>query len=235
MISAQSIKEFVTSLGADLCGVSPIDRFSKAPEGFHPTDIYDACKSVIVFARRLPSKSLSVSNCVPYTFVNSVMTQEVDRLTLEIALRLEGLGLGSVPVPSDDPYEHWEPNRSYGRAILSLRHAGYLAGLGILGKNTLLINKDYGNMIQIGAVLVDAELDGDPIAIYEACLSGCQLCIDSCPEKALDGESVNQQLCRPRSNFRTEKGYILKKCSLCRSICPTALGMKQQSIDGPLS
>ncbi len=161
------------------------------------------------------------------------MTQAVDTLTAEIALRLEELGVGCVPVPSDDPYEHWEADRSYGRAILSLRHAGYLAGLGVLGKNTLLINEYYGNMIQLGAVLVDAELEGNPIATYEACLSDCQLCIDYCPEKALDGASVNQQLCRPRSNFMTEKGYILKKCYVCRSVCPTALGMKQQSIEDP--
>jgi epoxyqueuosine reductase len=73
-------------------------------------------------------------------------------LGIDIAIELDKEGIKPVPVPSDDPYEHWEPERSYGRAILSMRHAGYLAGLGVLGKNTLLINKDFGNMIQIGAI-----------------------------------------------------------------------------------
>lgn len=58
---------------------------------------------------------------------------------MEVSLRLEKQGIGAVPIPSSDPYEHWEPERLHGRAILSLRHAGYLAGLGVLGKNTLLI------------------------------------------------------------------------------------------------
>jgi epoxyqueuosine reductase len=226
MVDANIVKDTVKALGADICGIAPADRFDKAPEGFHPTDIYEKCKSVVVFAKKLPAGSLFLSNCVPYTFVNTMMTQEVDRLIIDVSLKLEEMGIGTVPVPSDDPYEHWEADRSYGRAILSLRHAGNLAGLGVLGKNTLLMNGDYGNMIQLGAVLVDAELEADPIATYEGCLSDCTLCLDACPEGALDGETVNQQLCRPVSNYITEKGYNLKKCYACRSVCPHALGME---------
>jgi len=226
MVKASEVKRTVEEMGADICGIASADRFSDAPKGFRPTNIYDKCKSVVVFARKLPTEALFASNCVPYTFVNMMMTLEVDRLIVSVALKLEEMGLGVVPIPSDDPYEHWEAERSYGRAILSLRHAGYRAGLGVLGKNTLLMNKDYGNMIQLGAVLVDAELEADPIATYEGCLPDCRLCLDSCPEGALDGESVNQQLCRPVSNFITEKGYNLKKCYACRSICPNAVGIQ---------
>jgi len=226
MIDSGMLKEVVKNLGADLCGIAPAERFREAPTGFHPCDIYEECRSVVVFAKKLPNQSLFAESCVPYTFVNSMMTQEIDRLTVEISVKLEDMGVGNVPIPSDDPYEHWEVDRSYGRAILSLRHAGWLVGLGVLGKNTLLINEHYGNMTQLGAVLVDAELDGDSIATYEGCLPDCRLCLDSCPEAALDGQTVNQQLCRPRSNSLSEKGYILKKCYTCRKICPNALGMK---------
>jgi epoxyqueuosine reductase len=226
LISSKKVKEIFKSLGADLVGIAPIERFKDAPEGFRPTDIYRQCKSVLVFAKRLPLECLFVTNCVPYTHVNNVMIQEVNTLGIKASLMLEEQGIKAVPVPSDDPYEHWEPERSYGCAILSLRHAGYLAGLGVLGRNTLLMNKDYGNMISIGAVLLDIELEGDPIAIYEGCPPDCRLCIDSCPQGALDGKTVNQQLCRPLSNYKTEKGYILKKCNLCRRICPNCLGIK---------
>ncbi|RJP66793.1 MAG: epoxyqueuosine reductase [Candidatus Abyssobacteria bacterium SURF_17] len=219
------MRQIITSLGADLCGIAHAGRFAGAPEGFKPIDIWDKCKSVAVFARRLPAQSLFAENCVPYTFVNTMMTQEVDRLTMQISLKLEALGIENVPIPSDDPYEHWEAERSYGRAILSLKHAAYLAGLGVLGKNTLLMNEQYGNMIQIGAVLLEADLEGDSLASYEGCPSGCQLCLESCPAAALDGDTVNQHLCRPLSNYRTEKGYILKKCYECRKVCPNALSI----------
>jgi epoxyqueuosine reductase len=120
---------------------------------------------------------------------------------------------------------YWEPWRQYGRAVLSMRHAGDLAGLGVLGKNTLLINDKFGNMIQIGAVLTDIELEPDPIATYEGCLSDCRRCLDSCPQNALDGITVDRKLCRPISNHVNEKGYVLKKCNICRRICPHCLGL----------
>ena len=225
-MDSATVKDIVRNLGADLCGVAPATRFKDAPEGFRPTDIYGDCRSVIVFAKKIPAESLFANSCVPYTYVNSVMTQEVDRLGVLVSLELERRGVKSVPIPSDDPYEHWEPEHSYGRAVLSMRHAGYLAGLGVLGKNTLLINREFGNMIQIGAVLVNVDLGGDPIAIYEGCIPDCILCIESCPQKALDGKTVNQKLCRPVSNFKTPKGYILKKCNLCRRVCPNTLGIE---------
>ncbi|MBN2227592.1 MAG: epoxyqueuosine reductase [candidate division Zixibacteria bacterium] len=225
MTETQNSKSLVFQAGADLCGITPVDRFADAPPGFRPTDIFPDCKSVIVFARRLPVHSLFIDNCVPYTHVNDVITHEVDLLTIDIARRLEDSGMRVVIIPSDDPYLYWEPDRQYGRAILSLRHAGYLAGLGVLGDNTLLINDTYGNMIQLGAVLVDRSLDGDPLAEYDACPADCSLCIDACPVGALDGFTVNQQLCRPKSNFVTPKGYPLKTCSVCRSICPQYNGL----------
>lgn len=223
-MTANEIKSTALELGADICGIAPVDRFSCAPKGFHPTDIYSDCQSVLVFAKQLPAESLFASSCIPYTYINRVITEEVDGLTLSLSRKLENSSVRNVPVPSDDPSEHWEPDRSHARGILSLRHAGYMAGLGVLGKNTLLINDRFGNMIQLGALLLNKKLQGDPIAVYEACKEDCQLCIQSCPQSALDGTTVNQEACRPRSNFRNERGFLLKKCWKCRSVCPNHSG-----------
>lgn len=225
MHRTNQVKQMVLSLGADLCGIASAERFAGAPEGFRPTDLYSKCRSVVVYAKKLPTECLYAESCVPYTYVNALITQEVDLLGLEIARRLEAQHIRAVPLPSDDPYEHWEPERAYGRAVLSMRHAGHLAGLGALGRNTLLINETYGNMIQIGAVLVDADLSPDPLAAYQACPAQCQRCLQACPVGALDGTTVDQQLCRPLSNYHTEKGYVLKKCNRCRQVCPHALGI----------
>lgn len=225
MTDSKTVKNLAHQLGADLCGIAPVGRFEDAPEGFHPADIYGKAESVIVFAKRLPGEALFASSCVPYTHVNAMVTLEVDMMGIEYCRQLEARGMKAVPIPSDDPYEHWERSRSRGQGILSMRHAGHLAGLGVLGRNTLLVNERFGNMIQIGAVLVDAQLDGDPVATYQICPDGCTLCIDSCPVNALDGVTVDQYLCRPLACFKNERGFILKKCSICRSICPSCLGL----------
>lgn len=51
-ISSVKVKEIMKSLAADLCGIASLDRFTSAPEGYHPTDVFSACQSVISFAYR---------------------------------------------------------------------------------------------------------------------------------------------------------------------------------------
>jgi epoxyqueuosine reductase len=222
-MESKEVKDAVLSLGADVVGVASVDRFHDAPRGFKPTDIYADARSVIVYGMRIPATSMFAASPVPYTFVNDCMKGVVDNLSLRLALWLEERGLGAVTIPSDDPYEHWEPERSYGRAILSLRHAGRLAGLGFLGRSTLLINEKYGSLLQIGAVLIDEDMDEDVI-VDDECPARCRLCIDNCPARALDGKTVDQKLCRPLSNLKNLKGYTIKKCNVCRRVCPLALG-----------
>ncbi len=221
---AKDVKKIAYGSGADLCGISSAQSFSEAPEGFHPCDIWSETASVLVFAVRVPGSSEKAESRVPYTLVNGMMAGVVDRMSLDISAKLDLLGIGNVIIPSDDPYETWNPNISRGEAILSLRHAGYLAGLGKLGKNGLLINRDLGSMIQIGAILLDRVLDTDPLADYRVCPPDCYICIESCPVSALGGESTDQALCRPLSVCRNEKGFVIKQCWNCRSLCPSCRG-----------
>lgn len=226
MISSEELKTKTRTLGADLVGIAPANRLKNAPQGFKPTDIYADCKSVLVFAKRTPKTTLYAFNPATYTWVLDTMSWLIDQLTMQLTYWLEDKEVGVVPVPANDPYEHWDADQQYGRATLSMRHAGHLAGLGVLGKNTLLTNEQFGNMIEIGSVLLDTELEPDNIAVYDGCPADCRLCIDACTAKALDGETVNQKLCRPLSNVVNERGYTIKRCNTCRQVCPLALGIK---------
>jgi epoxyqueuosine reductase QueG len=232
MRAERKIKNMACSLGADICGIAPAERFKGAPPGFNPADIWSECRSVLVFAKQVPSGSMDAESCVPYTHANTMVMREVDALTFALSMELQRRNIRNVIIPTDDPYEYWEPENSYGRAILSLKHAGHLAGLGYMGRNTLLMHPRYGNMIQLGAVLLDLELEGDDI-ITKQCPSGCTLCLDNCPARALDGVTVDQKKCRPLSVFKHEKGYVLKKCFTCRKICPNASGYDRGRSSSP--
>jgi len=153
------------------------------------------------------------------------MVEKVDWISFHASDELETKGVVSVPIPSADPYEYWDTDRNHGRGILSLKHAGVLAGLGVLGKNTLLMNERFGNMIWLGAILVFIDLEPDPIASYEGCTSECTLCVDSCPQHALDGITVDQKLCRERSNSYTKGGGWVLSCNICRKVCPYRKGL----------
>ncbi len=224
MITRQIIKELAEQLRIDLCGIAPVSRFEKAPQGFHPRDLFPQARSVLVIAKRFLEGPFHARSPIPYSVGNDVILAEVTRLTYELCDRLERLGrLCAVPVPSE-PYEYWDaPNRT-GRGLLSLKHAGRLAGLGIMGKNTLLTNRDFGNRICLGAALLDVELPGDAMADDQLCAEQCRLCIDACPAAAIDTATVNQKLCRGNSQGHTAKGEPIYVCSQCRAVCPNGRG-----------
>jgi len=227
MNKKEKIKKVAFDKGVDLFGIASVDRFKNAPQGFHPKDIYSKTESVIAFAIKLPAETLFAENPIPFTHVNTLAMQKLDAMTFDISRDLDNMGIRNVLIPCDDPYEFWDQDKQEGRGILSMRHAGVLAGLGKLGRNNLLINKIYGNMIEIGALLTDEKLEPDPLAYYEVCPPKCRICLDNCPQNALTGKSVIQKKCRPLSNYRTEKGFVIKKCFECRKRCPNALGIKK--------
>ncbi|HUL61673.1 MAG TPA: hypothetical protein VLT35_01315, partial [Methanocella sp.] len=123
------------------------------------------------------------------------------------------------------------------RGAVSLKRAAVQAGLGRMGKNTLLGNDRYGNMLWLGGVLTTAELGADPVAAYGGCIPGCLLCLDACPVKALDGVSIDQRACgrhafgEERVLFRGHGGWRIK-CNACCRVCPSATGIRPRASGG---
>lgn len=223
-LSSASVKKVAAGMGADLCGIAPVERFGNAPKGFGPTDVLPGGRSVIVVALRFSLSTLEARSTIPYTVVRNDLSKEIDRLTVRLALELESCGATAVPVGAIGPDEFDAATNKY-RGIISLKHAAELAGLGKIGKNTLLINDRYGNMIWLGAVITTATLDADPLAAYEGCVDGCSLCLDSCPVNALDGVSMDQRRCWEHAFGPHEGGEWRIKCYTCRKICPHCKGI----------
>ena len=227
MLTSKELKEFVLSIGAEKCGIASVDRFSEAPEGFHPTDIYKECQSIIVFLRQMPTEIIFASNPIPYTHAATMLYSDLDRIGLETCIFLQRHGEHGIPIPADIPYLYWDEENKHGQGILSMRHSAHLAGLGFLGKNTLLINEDLGNMAYIGAILTNAKFDPDPMVKDFHCPAGCRICLDSCPQNALDGITVNQKLCREFSFYQNERGFDIYDCNKCRKSCILRTGKRK--------
>jgi epoxyqueuosine reductase len=225
-ITAKNIKGIVLERGADLCGIAPVSRFKEAPTGFHPRDLYSDCESVVVFAAHFPLSTLKTRSPSPYTFMRNRMVEKLDEISYALCEAMENNGLEAIPIPSASPYDYWDSDNREGRGILSLKHAGVLAGLGVMGRNTLLVNEIYGNMIWLGAVLLHISLEPDQVADYEVCKSTCKICLEACPWNALDGTTINQRLCREHSIISSEGGGWRLSCNLCRKICPNHKGLK---------
>lgn len=222
----EHIRKAILNLGADVCGFSHIDRFEEAPRGFHPTDIFEGCRSVIVFGISLPKGLYCVPPRLVYGHFNDATCPEVDRIALLGAKFIEkSFSSAAVPLPCDCPYEYWDADKTEGRGLISMKHAAVNAGLGTLGKSTLLLNPDYGNMLTIGAILTDLELESDPLD-ESICIEDCTICITHCPVSALDGIRANQKACRKNTFGETARGFSTVDCNTCRTVCPMRFGIK---------
>ncbi len=221
-----TIRILATGLGADVCGFAAIGRFKDAPKGFSPLDLYARCRSVIVFGVALPKGLFQIDpRLIYHHFHETVIHRKIDQIALELARTLEKqYTCHALPIPCDDPYEYWDAEAMEGRGLLSMKHAAVLAGLGTLGKNTLLLNRAFGNRLNIGVVLTDMELPSDPLA-ETVCIQGCTKCTDSCPVGAIQNGTVVQKLCREFAyGAKTAKGNGTTSCNRCRTVCPLALG-----------
>jgi epoxyqueuosine reductase len=221
--TSASVKKVAHDLGADLCGIAPIERFDGAPQGFHPTDVLPSCTTVVVLASRFLHSALLAQSTVPYTTVRNELSARMNTLAVKLSEHLEREGATAVPMNSIGPDE-WDAATNKFRGIISLKHAGVAAGLGKMGKNTLLLNDVYGNMIWLSAVFVAERLEPDPLATFDPCPASCTLCLDSCPVSALDGLSINQAACKNHAFGGHNGGEWRIKCYICRKTCPNALG-----------
>jgi epoxyqueuosine reductase len=220
----ETIRALALSMGADVCGFAAIDRFAGAPEGLHPTDAYGDCQTVIMIGLALPFGLAKVNPRLVYHHYNELVNTEIDRISLRLAKEVEArLGCTAVPMPCDNPYEYWDAEKREGRGLISMKHAAVCAGIGTLGKNTLLLSGKFGNMLNVGAVFIDTALESDPLA-KSVCLEKCGKCEESCPVGAIRNGTVIQKLCREHTYDKTARGFSAGNCNRCRTGCPVAFG-----------
>jgi epoxyqueuosine reductase len=104
------------------------------------------------------------------------------------------------------------------------------AGLGWVGKNTLLIHPHHGSWFLLGEMVLNLDLTPDsPLADH---CGTCRRCIDACPTDAITPYHVNGSKCISYLTIEhrdeippqfhdpmREAGYVIG-CDICQEVCP---------------
>lgn len=92
------------------------------------------------------------------------------------------------------------------------------AGLGAVGKNTLLVHPTLGTNFNIGILLLNTELPYDEPFVEDLC-GACQACLGACPTGALRGDrTLDCRVCVSYLNQRTAGAPY--GCEVCQGVCP---------------
>jgi len=226
-MDAQQVKKRLADMGAELVGIAGIDRFDGAPEGFHPSDVFPACRSVIVFAKRFLRATIECNTTVPYTIVRNLLSTMMDEMAIRFCTEMEEKGVAAVPTGTNGP-TMFDTRTNRFRNVVSAKHCAQAAGLGTIGKNTLLITPKFGNMVWLSVILTEAELEADPLVEKNLCPQGCRLCLDACPVSALGDPAMKQKDCWNYAFGGVDGGEFIIRCNRCRTICPMRFGAAEK-------
>ena len=241
---ANELKQEAARLGFALSGVCPamspagVTRFrewlelgyggemhylaSRVKAYDHPQSVLEGVKSIVVLA--MPYRTEEPASCQPGQGRVSRYAWGEDYHDL-IRDRLNQLS---------DWLLHREPAARVRGVVdtapLLEREFAQLAGLGWIGKNTLLLNKELGSYFFLAALLTDLELEYDQP--HESAHCGtCRACLDACPTDAfVDAYVLDARKCISYltielkgsipEELRPGVGDWLLGCDICQEVCP---------------
>lgn len=236
------IKNIAAELGFDYCGISTAKQLEKEAfylenwlnKGYHgkmnwmenhfekridPTKLVPGAKSVIsLLYNYSPKKSLETASAKisKYAYGQDYHFVIKDKLKTYMTRIAEEIGQvdGRVFVDS---------------APVLDRAWAAKSGLGWIGKNSLLINKQRGSFYFIAELILDLELEVDR-PTTDHC-GTCTACIDACPTNAIVADKVvDSRKCisyltielkeQIPSHFKDKMEGWAFGCDICQDVCP---------------
>ncbi len=212
----QSLKKFSLGLSLDLFGVADISGIKK--DFMLSARSLEGLDKAISLGARLSAAILAEIEKVPtrlyfhhYRSVNMLL----DQAALEVSNYIQRKGFRALPIPASQILD-WHNQKAH----LSHKKIGYLAGLGWIGRNNLLVNKKLGCQFRLVTILTDIPLKTGR-ATKEDC-GNCRICVKMCPAAAIQESSTDFDHLRCFEKLKEfQKQHLVDQyiCGVCVNAC----------------
>jgi epoxyqueuosine reductase len=250
MLTSIIVKNFAKVVGFDLCGITAPDVIPEAREhlfrwlekGYHgemewlastkekrvdPSKLLKNVRSIIMLglnyyqpnSHQIPDGSGRVARYARGKDYHNVVGRMIKHLIFKLRENL-----GST---SSHEFYWWVDYGSFLEKAYARK-----AGLGFIGRNSLLINKHFGSWVFLAEILTTVKLEPDnPQTTSHDTCGECRLCIDACPTRAIvaDG-TIDTRHClsyltiENRSDIPDEltkqMDSLIFGCDICQEVCP---------------
>ncbi|MEN8077239.1 tRNA epoxyqueuosine(34) reductase QueG [Clostridioides difficile] len=113
------------------------------------------------------------------------------------------------------------------------RYIAYLAGIGFIGKNNMIITEKYGSYVFLGEIITNLDLSKEDVRKFEEIkeykeCGKCTNCYKECPTKSINVNRINPNICSSYITQKKELSDIDMKllkgkifgCDICQNTCP---------------
>lgn len=216
MLDYNTLKEFCTLHGADLFGVADISEIKA--EFNLSEELTQGLDKAICLGVRLSSQILNdVIDAPTKLYFHNYRTANIflDQLAFRAANYLQRNDFKALPIPASQVLD-WQKQDAH----LSHKKIGYLAGLGWIGRNNLLINDKLGSNFRLATILTDADLTVDQPKDFGC--GECKSCVDACPVSAIKdapqdfGHLTCFEKLKDFQRTRVAEQFI---CGICLRVC----------------
>jgi len=204
-------------MGAKAFGIADLDRLKeKAPDLLK--NVSGIFSRAVVLGVRLQKTALDGITDMPtpiYFHNYRQVNYQLDTTAMLIADIIQDVGFRALAIPASQII-----NREPMSGHISHKLLGWAAGIGFIGRNTLLIHPEHGAQLRYVSVLTDMPLiAGVP---YEGTCGSCTACIPVCPAQAikLRKEDFDLRACYEKLTGFTRLPFIGQHiCGVCVKAC----------------